>query len=58
MYVMVGRPSVSVRLSVCLSHLSTAAAACGGFAVVGPAGGRYRSTAAATGRPAARCTAA
>ena len=36
-----------VRLSVCLSvrlsHLSTAAAACGGFAAVGPAGRRYRS---------------
>jgi len=35
--------------SVCLSHLSAAAAACGGFAAVGPA---------AAGRPAARRTAA
>ena len=38
-----------VCLSVCLSQLSIAAAACGGFAAVGPAGGRYRSIAA---RPA------
>jgi len=36
----------SVRLTVCLSRLSTAAAACGGFAAVGPAGRRYRSIAA------------
>ena len=35
--------------SVCLSHLSPAAAACGGFSAVGPAGRRYRSIAA---RPA------
>ena len=33
------------RPSVCLSH-SPAAAACGGFAAVGPAGRRYRSIAA------------
>jgi len=32
-------------LSVCLSH-APAAAACGGFAAVGPAGGRYRLTVA------------
>ena len=37
---------VSIRLSVCLSQLSAAAAACGGFAAVGPAGRRYRSIAA------------
>ena len=37
-----------VRPSVCLSH-SPAAAACGGFAAVGPAGRRYRSI---TARPA------
>jgi len=36
---------VSVRLSVCLSHRSTAAAACGGFAAERPAGSRYRSIA-------------
>ena len=41
--------TVSIRLSVCLSHLSTAAAECSGFAAVGPAGRRYRSIAA---RPA------
>ena len=34
---------VSIRLSVCLSQLSAAAAACGGFAAVGPSGRRYRS---------------
>jgi len=34
-----------VSVSVCLSQLSTVAAACGGFAAVGPAGRRYRSTA-------------
>ena len=34
----------SVHPSVCLSHLPTAAA-CGGFAAVGPAERRYRSTA-------------
>ena len=38
--------AVSVRPSVCLSQLSTAAAACGAFAAVGPAGRRYRLTAA------------
>jgi len=44
------RVYVTVRdRSVCLSHQSTAAAACGEFAAVGPAGGRYRSIAA---RPA------
>jgi len=31
--------------SVCLSHLSAAATACGGFAAVGPADRRYRSIA-------------
>jgi len=36
-YVMVWCPSV------CLSHLSTAAGHCGGFAAVGPAGGNDRS---------------
>ena len=41
---------VTVRCpSVCLSQLSTAAAACGGFAAVDPAGRRYRWIAA---RPA------
>ena len=35
--------------SVCLSHLSTAAAAVGGFAAEHPAGRRYRSIAAGTG---------
>ena len=40
--------TVSVRLSVCLSH-SPAAAAYGGFAAVGPADRKYRSIAA---RPA------
>jgi len=46
------RPSVcpSVRLSVCLSHRSTAAVACCGFAAGLPAGRRYRSTAAARRR--------
>jgi len=39
----------SVCLSVCLSRRSTAAAACDGFAAVGPAGRRYQSIAA---RPA------
>ena len=38
--------TVSVRPSICLSQLSTAAAACGGFAAVGPADRRYRSIAA------------
>ena len=38
--------TVSVPPSVCLSHLSTSAAACGGFAAVGPADRRYRSIAA------------
>jgi len=41
--------TVSIRLSVCLSHLSTVAAACGGFAAVGPADKGYPSVAA---RPA------
>ena len=36
----------SFRLSVCLSHRSTAAAACGEFAAERPADGRYRSTSA------------
>ena len=39
----------SVCLSVCLSHRSTAARRCCGFAAVGPAARRYRSIAA---RPA------
>ena len=43
----------SVRLSVCLSHHSTAAAACGGFPAERRAGRRHRSTASAAGRPAA-----
>jgi len=49
------RPCVrpSVRLSVCLSHHSTAAAACGGFAAERRADVRYRLTAAAAGRPPA-----
>ena len=37
------------RVSVCLSYLSTAAAACGGFAAESPKGGRYKLTAAAAG---------
>jgi len=37
---------LSVCLSICLSH-SPAAAVCGGFAAVGPAGRRYRAVAAA-----------
>jgi len=40
---------MSVYLPVCLSQLSTAAAACGGFAAEGPAGRIYQSIAA---RPA------
>ena len=53
----------SVRLSVCLPHYATAAAACGGFAAERRAGGRYRSTAAApdaedAGRPPATRAAA
>jgi len=36
----------SVHLSICLSHLSTTAAACGGFAAVGPVGRRYQLIAA------------
>jgi len=40
---MVERPSV--RLSVRLSHRSTAAAACGGFSAERPAGRRYRPVA-------------
>ena len=46
-FVTIGCPSV--RLSVCLSHYSTAAAACGGFA-----SRRYPSTALCAGHPAAR----
>jgi len=42
-----GMKRYGVRLSVCPSvRLSPAAAACGGFAAVGPAGWRYRSIAA------------
>jgi len=41
------------RPSVCLSHHSTTAAACGGFAAERRAGKRYRSTVASTGRRAA-----
>ena len=41
---MPGRPSV--RPSICLSHQSTAASACGGFASERPASRRYRSIAA------------
>ena len=37
-------------MSVCLSHLSTAACRCGGFAAVGPAGRRHLSIAAVAGR--------
>jgi len=40
---------LSVCLSVCLSHRSTAAAACGGFAAERRAGKRYRSTVAGAG---------
>jgi len=40
-------------MPVCLSQLSTAAAACGGFAAVGPVGKRHRSIAARTPAPAA-----
>jgi len=55
--------TVSVRLTVCLFQLSTAAAARGGFAAVGPAGRKYRSIAArpapsSNGAAAARRTAA
>ena len=42
-----------VRPSVCLSHLSTAATAAGGFAAERPAGRRYRSTAALNSNGAA-----
>ena len=51
-YKTVERPSVrpSVCPSVCMSQLLTVAAACGGFAAVGPAGKGYRSIAAAAGR--------
>jgi len=38
--------TVWVCPSFCLSHLTTSAAACLGFAVVGPVGRRYRSVAA------------
>jgi len=50
-YVTIGRPSV--RLSVRLSHYSTSAAACGGFAAERRADRIYRSTAAGAGRLAA-----
>ena len=43
--VTVKRPSVG--LSICLSHRSTSAAACGGFAAERPPGRRYRSIAGA-----------
>ena len=43
-----------VRRSVCLSR-SSAAAACGGFAVVGPAGRRYQSIAAAAASSCGQC---
>jgi len=36
---------LSVRPSVCLSHLSTVARRCGGFAAAGPTDSRYRSIA-------------
>ena len=39
--------------SICLSHHSTTAMVCGGFAAERRAGRKYRSSAAATGRPAA-----
>ena len=35
-----------MHMSVCLSRRLTAAAACGGFAAVGPAGRQYQSIAA------------
>ena len=41
------------RSSVCLSHHSTAAAACGGFAAECRSGWKYRLTAARAGHPAA-----
>ena len=47
-----------VRISARMSQLSTAAAACGGFAAVGSTRRRYRSTAAAAGRTAVQCSAA
>ena len=50
--------SVSVHLSVCLSHLSTSACRYSGFAAVGPTCRWYRSIAAAAGRRLARRTAA
>ena len=50
-----GNGPVSVRRSVHLSHLSTAAAACGGFAAGRPADRRYRSIDSG-GRRAARST--
>ena len=52
-YVKAGRPSVC--LSVCLSHHSTAALRCCGFAAVRPPGRRYRPVAV---RPASRRSAA
>ena len=48
---------LSVRLSVCPMRLSTAAAPCGGFAAVGPAGRRYRLIAARPA-PSSNCAAA
>jgi len=45
-------------MSVCLSQLWTAAAACGGFAAVGPAGKSYRSIAARPARGSNGATAA
>jgi len=47
-----------LRLSVCLSHLLIAAAACGGFAAMGLAGKRYRSITATAGAAAAQRSAA
>ena len=46
----------SVRPSVCLSHHSTTAAACGGFAAERRAGGIYRSTATGAHRQRRRST--
>ena len=43
---------LSLRLSVCLSHLSTSAAASGGFAAVGREDRKYRSIAT---RPVLSC---
>ena len=46
---------LSVRQSVSLSHLSTATAACGGFAAGRLAGCRHRSTAAGARQHGASC---